>query len=358
MAQRLPGRFAAMAARTLACLLPFATGCASLADRITEPDPGIRSPSTKLLEMETGSGISRRSALVATGIQLAWLDIPAADRGFYASMTPTAGGGLKFELGTRRGRNDVTPVPARGTVVYLHGWTGSATTMLPWALALSEHGYRGIAVDLRGHGASDDAPPGFGPREARDVAALVDLLVEADGLGQPLYLVGMSYGATTALFAEPLLRDRVAGIVAIEPFATAESGIVGAVKGWMASSRGGFRERLGRAVMRLQTSPADIDRAIDEAGDRLGLDLRAIDAAVPVAASRTCMALIHGSEDRWLPAASTRALAEKSERASYLEVDGSDHLTLPWRVDLLGEPIANWMEDVASGGCPAIVAAK
>lgn len=339
----------------LAMALLAATGCTSLAERIAMPDPGVRSPSAKLLEMEAAFGIARRSASLDTGVRLAWLDIPAADRGFYADMAPSADGGLAFELGTRRGGENALPVATRGTVVYLHGWRGSATAMLPWALALSEQGYRGIAVDLRGHGASEDAPPGFGPREAGDIEALVDLLAEDGGIAPPLYVVGVSYGATAALFAEPVLRDRITGIVAMEPFANAALGIRGAIEGWMRSSRGGFRARLARTAMRWRMSPGDIERSIDEAGRLLDLDLRAIDAADVVRASQTCTLMIHGSDDRWLPPAATRELASLSPLAHHVEVDGTDHMTLPLRVDLLGGPIAAWLERIAEGECATFV---
>src|SRR3546814_12424166 len=91
--------------------------------------------------------------------------------------------------------------------------------MLPWALALSELGYQGITVDLRNHGRSSRAPAGFGARESRDIPAPVEQL-QADGrLPPPVYLFGVPYGAATALFAQPLLRESIAGIVARESYA-------------------------------------------------------------------------------------------------------------------------------------------
>src|SRR3546814_7911475 len=121
---------------------------------------------------------------------------------------------FKFKLGEKR-----QPIPPEGSVVFLHGWGLDASSMLPWALALSELGYQGITVDLRNHGRSSRAPAGFGARESRDIAALVEQL-QADGrLPPPVYLFGVSYGACTALFAEPLLRERIAGIVAMVSYA-------------------------------------------------------------------------------------------------------------------------------------------
>src|SRR3546814_1030074 len=100
---------------------------------------------------------------------------------------------FKCKLGEKR-----QPVPPEGSVVFLHGWGLDASSMLPWALALSELGYRGIMVDLRNHGRSSRAPAGFGARESRDIAALVEQLQVDGRLPPPVYLFGVSYGAATA----------------------------------------------------------------------------------------------------------------------------------------------------------------
>src|SRR3546814_9495781 len=84
-------------------------------------------------------------------------------------------------------------------------------------------------VDLRNHGRSSRAPAGFGARESRDIAALVEQLQVDGRLPPPVYLFGVSYGAATALFAEPLLRERIAGIVAMESYANAGDGVRGVI---------------------------------------------------------------------------------------------------------------------------------
>src|SRR3546814_5400565 len=109
---------------------------------------------------------------------------------------------FKFKLGEKR-----QPVPHEGSVVFLHGWGLDAFSMLSWALALSELGYRGIMVDLRNHGRSSRAPAGFGARESRDIAALVEHMQVDGRLPPPVYLFGVSYGAATALLAVPMARD-------------------------------------------------------------------------------------------------------------------------------------------------------
>src|SRR3546814_13928589 len=66
---------------------------------------------------------------------------------------------FKFKLGENR-----QPVPPEGRVVFLHGWGLDASSMLPWALALSGLGYRCLMVDLRNHGRSSPPPAGLGAR--------------------------------------------------------------------------------------------------------------------------------------------------------------------------------------------------
>lgn len=299
-------------------------------------------------------GIKRRDLKLGSGVRLAWREMPAADRDFWIETTPTDGGGLAFEMGARKGHDDALPVAHRGTVVYLHGWQGNGASMLPWALAFADRGYAGIAVDLRGHGASGEAPPGYGPAEARDIAELVGRLASDGTIDPPVFLFGVSYGATTALFAEPLLRNRIAGVIALAPFTNAADGIRGGVRGLSRLADTSLRGRLANWVMRKQTTPDGIERAIDEASRRLGVDLRAIDAMEAVEASRTCTLLVHGTNDRWLSPRATRGMAERSPVAWFVPVEGATHLTLPLRVDLLREPVAKWMDAAAAGRCAAV----
>src|SRR3546814_5322154 len=119
------------------------------------------------------------------------------------------------------------------------------------------------------HGRSSRAPAGFGARESRDIAALVEQLQVDGRLPPPVYLFGVSYGAATALFAEPLLRERIAGIVAMESYANAGDGVRGVIAR-MQARRGddGMRASLMRAYARWRHDARDIERGIAEAGQR------------------------------------------------------------------------------------------
>jgi pimeloyl-ACP methyl ester carboxylesterase len=76
------------------------------------------------------------------------------------------------------------------TILFLHGWSSSLNWFSPQVPALSQR-YRVLAVDFRGHGASDKTPTGHTMEQyARDVHAFVE------GVGaDPCLMVGWSMGA-------------------------------------------------------------------------------------------------------------------------------------------------------------------
>jgi pimeloyl-ACP methyl ester carboxylesterase len=97
------------------------------------------------------------------------------------------------------------------TVVLLHGMACVHEHMLP-VLGHLESRHRCVAVDLRGHGASD-AP--------HDAYAMDDFLADLDGLigdlglGRPV-LVGHSFGGSIALAYADRYPERVAALVMLD----------------------------------------------------------------------------------------------------------------------------------------------
>jgi pimeloyl-ACP methyl ester carboxylesterase len=329
--------------RRIALALPLAAafaagGCVSIADRIAAPHGAATVDDAALARMLEHDGVARRDFTTAEGVRLSWLDVPAAERGFSYDYGRRVEDGEFTATFASRTAHPPVPVPARGTVVFVHGWRMNATSMLGWAEALSERGWRGVAVDLRNFGASARAPAGYGTREGRDVAALVDALHAGGDAPAPVFLFGVSYGAATALFAEPLLRGRIAGVVAMEPFGNAADAI--------------------RDLARHERIDTGVDRAIIDAGHRLGLDLAAIDTAAPLAASRTCTLLVHGARDQLVPIATARRLAAAAPAARYAELPDENHVTLPLRIDALAVPLGDWLDAVAAGRCPPLEIAK
>jgi pimeloyl-ACP methyl ester carboxylesterase len=98
-------------------------------------------------------------------------------------------------------------------VVMLHGLLVGNMTTWYWtaAPALAER-HRVIAFDLRGHGLSDRPTSGYDVATmTRDLAAIVE-----DLAGEPVALVGHSYGAVVALTYALRNPDRVTKIAVVE----------------------------------------------------------------------------------------------------------------------------------------------
>ena len=94
----------------------------------------------------------------------------------------------------------------RGWVVYLHMMPATKESWRSLASYLAKNGYEGIAIDLRGHGASDGGPDGYEEfSDAEHQASIKDLeaaLTYLEGVGaspKRVALIGASIGANLAL---------------------------------------------------------------------------------------------------------------------------------------------------------------
>ena len=98
-------------------------------------------------------------------------------------------------------------------VVLVHGNSHCAGIWEPIATVLVEGGLAPVAVDLRGHGASDKLRDGYDWASLRDdLTGLLERLDLRDVL-----LVGHSRGGGASLLAAAAARDRVAGALVYEP---------------------------------------------------------------------------------------------------------------------------------------------
>src|SRR5690349_2993037 len=105
---------------------------------------------------------------------------------------------------------------ALGTVVLIHGSSGSSTSMHPLARAFAKAGYHAFALDMRGHGASggQHTIKGFNHLEYD-----VEDFLKATQLGGKATLVGFSSGGGFGLrFAAGERQDLFAGYVLLSPF--------------------------------------------------------------------------------------------------------------------------------------------
>ncbi|HET6395742.1 MAG TPA: alpha/beta fold hydrolase [Pseudoxanthomonas sp.] len=299
-----------------------------------------------------------RSGHVVTpdGVPVFWR---ALDPGDYRMRYVYEGGAggvndrMDFALSARAPAG-ADPAP-RGTVVLLHGWMMDGGSLLPWALVLAEHGYRTVMLDLRNHGRSGAGPSGYGTREAADVVAVLRALRARGEVAGPLHVMGVSYGAATAIFAARDLGAQVGGVVAMESFDNAGRAIRDMVPHMLARPPESAGEWISRQWLRWRYDPRILDAAIARADRRLGLDLDRVDVGAALAQAQTCVLLIHGRDDAHVPVSHGRALAAASPRARYLELPGEDHLSLPMRLDRLQPTITDWFDRTAAtgdGNCP------
>lgn len=338
----------------VALVIVTSSGCVSLADRIVRPQSmHIVEPSRGVRNVLELTGTVANRMRTPLGLEIAWYWVPSEHRGWaYTSARGDHSLQINFHFGKRR---EIDPLAAKGTIIFLHGWGMDAKSMLPWAWAFSERGYQGVSMDLRNFGRSGTAPVGFGIREANDVVALVNVLIQRGELVYPVYLFGVSYGAATALFAESMLRDRLSGIIAMETYANASEAIQDLVAGMLESSGGDILDWLKHIVLSLQYGhPAQVRQAITNAGRRLELDLSAVDVSTALSQSQTCTLLIHGAKDQLIPVDTARRLANTSSLVRYVELPEDNHFTLPLRVDWLDKPILDWLNATARGGCPPV----
>lgn len=92
------------------------------------------------------------------------------------------------------------PPSNSAAIILLHGAGGSREQLRPLARLLTEHGYGVLALDLRGHGASDGKTNRLGWQGSRDVAAAVKFLQTQPNV-QFIGGLGLSMGGEVLLGA-------------------------------------------------------------------------------------------------------------------------------------------------------------
>ncbi|MGX9721354.1 alpha/beta fold hydrolase [Stenotrophomonas acidaminiphila] len=288
------------------------------------------------------------------GVALHWL---AFDPGDYRLQYRYLGQGERFPEFSLEATAPAAGAPRtapRGTVILLHGWMMDGGSLLPWALQLAQDGYRTIALDLRNHGRSGQAPSGYGTREGDDVAAALRALEARGEISGPVHLLGVSYGAATAIFAARELGPRLRSVVAMESFDNAGQAIRAMVPHMLSRPPERLGDYLALPLARWQYGGSGLDAAIAAADRRLGIDLDRVDVGQALAQVPACVLLLHGRDDAHIPVAQGRALAAAAPRARYLELQGEDHLTLPLRLDRLSGVIDDWFARAGNDGasCP------
>jgi len=301
--------------------------------------------------------VPTRSGQILTpdGVPVFWRALDPGDYRMHYAWLGAHGGQrqrMDYTLSMQAPDHAVAP---RGTVVLLHGWMMDGGSLLPWSVELAQRGYRTITVDLRNHGRSGAGLSGYGTREAGDVVAVLRQLRAQGEVVGPLHVMGVSYGAATAIFTARDLGVQVGGVVAMESFDNAGRAIRDMVPHMLQRKPDSLREWASSQWMRWQFDAHTLDAAIADADHRLALDLDRIDVGAALAQAPACVLLIHGRDDAHVPVAHGRALAAAAPRARYLELAGEDHLSLPMRLDRLAPTVEDWFARTpqsGDGACP------
>lgn len=190
------------------------------------------------------------------------------------------------------------PAGPRGTIVVLHGLGARGAWMQHTARRLTEGGYRAILVDLRGHGRSSGEWLGYGAVESRDLVQVADELAARGLIAGRLGVYGVSYGAATAI-QWGAIDPRIEAVVAVAPFST------------LRDVAPNVAQTVLPGVSHL-VSVDDIDAAVMETSRLAETDL---DQQHPLAAIphvRGKVLLMHGLDDRLIPAWHSQRLRNAS----------------------------------------------
>lgn len=332
-------------------VLTLLVGCTPLHERIMRPEPQNASSRQMEHALTTHMGIRSVRFDVEGARQLRYLSLEPGSYGLEVDYQSRGSNGFTFGITTGEPRPAGAP---RGTLILLHGWSMDAVSMVPWMIGFAEHGLRSVALDLRGHGASDPAPVGYGPREADDVLALLEHLRKHGALQEPVYLMGVSYGAATAAFASERLRQGIAGIILVVPYGNAADGIASGVAGLLAAPASGVGQRMSRPFQRARYEEARVRQAIERASSELGIALDDVSVREALETTETCTLLLHGALDRLIPTSVGQELASGLTHVQRVTFPDDGHLSLPLRLDWLLQPLAAWMDALGGEACPLL----
>jgi 2-(acetamidomethylene)succinate hydrolase len=143
-------------------------------------------------------------------------------------------------------------------VLLLHGITAGAVVWDPVIDELARD-YRVVAIDQRGHGASDHPDTGYAADDyVADVTAVLDLL------GPARAVVGHSLGGRNAILAGAAMPERIGSIVSLDYAATIEPSVFAALR----ESRAGSSSLLPDAESVRRAVRARSDLLPDDAVER------------------------------------------------------------------------------------------
>lgn len=182
-------------------------------------------------------------------------------------------------------------------VILLHGYGGNRYESLQYAPLFWERGCDLLAYDHRGYGTSTPALHTYGYHEKDDVVAALDWFTARTGLDRSqVGLVGVSYGAATALQAAPAVPE-VAFVLADSSYQDLRS-----ILTRQASQQFGL---LGRLLLPGAIQAADL---------RVGFDVDDVSPQNAAAQAAMPILLIHSLQDGFTPSTHSEAIYEHSNK--------------------------------------------
>lgn len=200
------------------------------------------------------------------------------------------------------------PPTPRGTILVLHGLLGDRLHMHGHASQLVQLGYRAILVDLRGHGRSSGDYLTFGLQESQDLSQVIDELQNRKLIAGSIGVLGISYGATTAIHLAA--RDpRIKAVVSICPFNSVRQVLP-------------QYTRTIAPLVALFMSESTYTQVANLAGERAGFDPDMADASLAIQRTSAPVLILHGDIDMLVPIDNAQAIHKAAP-------DHSKLITLP-----------------------------
>jgi len=230
------------------------------------------------------------------------------------------------------GNAHTTPGPPRGTILLLHGYydTVNEARYLMWARIFASHGYRAVLVDQRGHGRSTGEWATYGVAESNDMVVVLDSLEQKNLLVEPVGVMAVSFGASTAMrLAE--IDKRVRAMVLVSTFTSMRDVV----------------PDFGRAIGFTFFSDEKYQGIIDAAGKHGGFDPDQATVIDRITRIDTPILLIHGEDDNLIPIQHAVRVYQAADRdtVELVRVAHANHTSLGDQiVEPIRQPMLDWFE--------------
>jgi pimeloyl-ACP methyl ester carboxylesterase len=148
-------------------------------------------------------------------------------------------------------------------------------------------------------------------------------------------VLGVSYGASVGLVTAGQ-DPRIAGVVALQPFASAERAVPELMRGAFPVQARGISDAQFAAAHRKEARIA-------------GFDWAAADIPAALRRTRAPVLFIHGERDDWVSPAHSRDLLRVAPAGSRLiTLPRETHVSLPFGVDRLAPDVIAWLDRTAA----------